>query len=158
MLESAIYPGTFDPITNGHIDIISRATRMFKSVTLAIAANSRKETMFSLEERVLLARESTSFLKNVNVLGFEDLTVSLVKRKNTAFLIRSIRGISDFDREIQLTYANQHFVKHLETIFLAPSKKWFFVSSSLVKEIMLHKGDASGFIPEEVQKAFLKKC
>ena len=148
MQKRAIYPGTFDPITNGHIDIVTRATQMFDHVILAIAASPSKKPMFTLEERVALAQQATAHLGNVEVMGFSDLMANFA---------RSLRAVADFEYEMQLAHMNRHLMPQLESVFLMPSKEWSFISSSLVKEVARHQGDVTHFLPENVHQALMDK-
>lgn len=153
----AIYPGTFDPLTNGHLDIITRSTRMFNHLVIAIARSPGKNTLFSLEERVALAQSVTSHLSNVEVVGFSELMAHFAKKQRASVLIRGLRAISDFEYELQLASMNRHLMADLESIFLMPSEKWSFVSSSLVKEVARHGGDVTSFLPPIVAEALAKK-
>lgn len=153
----AIYPGTFDPITNGHIDIITRAARMFDTLVLAIAASPGKAPLFSLQERVDLAQVATAHLPNVQVLGFSELMADFAHAQNAQVLVRGIRAVADFEYEMQLANMNSHLMPGLESVFLMPSKDWSFVSSSLVKEVARHNGDVSAFLPINVHQALLAK-
>lgn len=157
MTHKAIYPGTFDPITLGHIDIVSRASAMFDHVLLAIASSQRKSPMFTLDERIKLAREVTQHLGNVEVIGFSELMANFAKKHGANILIRGVRSVGDFEYEWQLANMNRHFVPELETVFLLPSQSLSFVSSSLIKDVALHDGDVSAFLPAAVEQAMLKK-
>jgi len=157
MSTKAIYPGTFDPMTNGHLDIVSRAALMFDHVILAIAASPSKKPMFTLEERVALATQVTSHLKNVEVIGFSDLMANFAKAQGANVLVRGLRAVSDFDYEMQLANMNRHLLPTLESVFMMPSKEWSFISSSLVKEVALHGGDISPFLPQVVTQALMEK-
>ena len=157
MTTRAIYPGTFDPITNGHLDIVTRAAMMFDTLILAIANSPHKKTMFTLEERVLFAQGVTAHLPNVEVVGFSDLMANFAKNQQANVLVRGLRTAADFEYEMQLAHMNRHLMPELESVFLMPSKEWSFVSSSLVKEVARHQGDVAHFLPEPVCKALLEK-
>lgn len=153
----AIYPGTFDPLTNGHLDIIHRSLRMFDHLIIAIARSPSKNTLFSLEERVELANEVTAHLPNVEVIGFSELMAHFAQEQKANVLIRGLRAVSDFEYELQLAHMNRHLMAELESIFLMPSEKWSFISSSLVKEVARHGGDVNEFLPPAVAKALTQK-
>ncbi|KFB99813.1 phosphopantetheine adenylyltransferase [Trabulsiella guamensis ATCC 49490] len=157
MATKAIYPGTFDPITNGHIDIITRASYMFDTVILAIAASPGKKPMFDLDERVVLAQQATAHLSNVVVMGFSDLMANFARAQQANILIRGLRAVADFEYEMQLAHMNRHLMPELESVFLMPSKEWSFISSSLVKEVARHQGDVTHFLPPHVHQALLEK-
>lgn len=157
MEKRAIYPGTFDPITNGHIDIITRAAGMFDKVVLAIAASPSKKPLFDLEERVALATEATSHLDNIQVVGFSDLMANFARSQQANILIRGLRAVADFEYEMQLAHMNRHLMPELESVFLMPSTEWSFISSSLVKEVARHQGDVTHFLPANVHQALLAK-
>ena len=157
MSTNAIYPGTFDPITNGHIDITTRAASMFDKVTLAIAASPGKKPMFSLDERVALASAALAHLPNVEVMGFSDLMANFARTQQANILIRGLRAVADFEYEMQLAHMNRHLMPELESVFLMPSKEWSFISSSLVKEVARHAGDVTHFLPAHVHQALMDK-
>ncbi len=157
MSTKAIYPGTFDPITNGHIDIVTRAASMFDKVVLAIAASPSKKPMFSLDERIALAEQATAHLVNVEVIGFSDLMANFARAQQANILIRGLRAVADFEYEMQLAHMNCHLMPTLESVFLMPCKEWSFISSSLVKEVARHQGDVSHFLPANVHQALLNK-
>lgn len=157
MKTRAIYPGTFDPITCGHIDILERASKMFDHILLAIANSSRKNPMFTLDERVMLAKDVCSHIPNVEVLGFSELMANFAKKQNANVLIRGVRSVADFEYEWQLANMNRHFAQDLESVFLLPSQNLSFVSSSLIKDVALHDGDVSAFLPESVVQAMMQK-
>ncbi|MDF3826816.1 MULTISPECIES: pantetheine-phosphate adenylyltransferase [unclassified Pseudocitrobacter] len=157
MQKRAIYPGTFDPITNGHIDIITRASKMFDRVILAIAASPSKKPMFDLNERVALAQQAIAHLDNVEVVGFSDLMANFARDRQATILIRGLRAVADFEYEMQLAHMNRHLMPALESVFLMPSKEWSFISSSLVKEVARHQGDVTDFLPPNVHQALMEK-
>ncbi|OQP34903.1 pantetheine-phosphate adenylyltransferase [Pantoea latae] len=157
MSTRAIYPGTFDPITLGHLDIVTRAAQMFDEMVLAIAASPSKKPMFSLEERIELAREAVAHLPNVEVVGFSDLMANFARAQQANVLVRGLRAVSDFEYELQLAHMNRHLLPTLESVFLMPSEGFSFVSSSLVKEVARHGGDVSAFLPAPVHQALLAK-
>ncbi|WP_312211711.1 pantetheine-phosphate adenylyltransferase [Pseudescherichia sp.] len=157
MQKRAIYPGTFDPVTNGHINIITRAAGMFDRVIMAIAASPSKKPLFSLEERVALAQEATAHIENVEVIGFSDLMASFARDQQATILIRGLRAVADFEYETQLAHMNRHLMPELESVFLMPAKEWSFISSSLVKEVARHQGDVADFLPTNVHQALLQK-
>ncbi|AIU71152.1 pantetheine-phosphate adenylyltransferase [Hafnia alvei] len=157
MEKRAIYPGTFDPMTNGHLDLVTRAANMFDHVILAIAASPSKKPMFSLEERVALATQVTAHLPNVEVLGFSELMAHFAQHQNANILVRGLRAVSDFEYEMQLANMNRHLMPTLESVFLMPSKEWSFISSSLVKEVARHGGDIAPFVPEIIAQALSEK-
>jgi len=157
MSKRAIYPGTFDPITNGHIDIMTRASKMFDRVILAIAASPSKKPMFDLDERVALAKAALAHLPNVEVQGFSDLMANFARDQQANILIRGLRAVADFEYEMQLAHMNRHLMPELESVFLMPSKEWSFISSSLVKEVARHQGDVTDFLPANVHQALLAK-
>lgn len=157
MGTKAIYPGTFDPLTNGHLDIVSRAALMFDQVVLAIASSPSKKPLFSLDERVAMAREAVEPLGNVEVLGFSELMADFARAQGANVLVRGLRAVSDFEYEMQLARMNRHLLASLESVFLMPSEKYSFVSSSLVKEVARHHGDVEAFLPPSIHQALLNR-
>ena len=157
MHTRAIYPGTFDPITNGHADLIERASRMFDEVIVGIAANPSKKPLFSLEERVSLISTVTSKLDNVTVIGFSGLLAEFARTENATILIRGLRAVADFEYEFQLANMNRRLNPDLESVFLTPSEENSFISSTLVKEVALHHGDVGQFCHPAVKVALEKR-
>ena len=149
----AVYPGTFDPITNGHSDLVQRAAGLFDHVIVAIAANPGKTPLFDLTQRVTMVEQVLSQFDNVEVCGFSDLLVHFVKSKNAKVILRGLRAVSDFEYEMQLASMNRHLENSLETVFMTPSEETSFISASLVKEIALHGGDVSQFVHGHVVEA-----
>jgi len=148
-----IYPGSFDPITHGHIDLISRAAKIFDHVIVAIAKSSKKVPVFVLNKRIKLAKAVLAEYPNVEVCGFDILLTKFAKQKQANLILRGLRAVSDFDYEFQLTWMNQRIAPELETIFLTPAAKYAYISSTLVKEIASLGGDVSQFTPPLVVKA-----
>jgi len=153
----AVYPGTFDPITNGHIDLVARAARVFSKVVVAIAESPHKKPLLSLDERILLSRNELSGVENVEVLGFSNLLVEFVQQLGAGVLIRGLRAVSDFEYEFQLASMNRRLAPNVETLFLTPDEEYSFISSSLVKEIARLDGDVSGFVSDEVRQAMRRR-
>ena len=154
---TAIYPGTFDPITKGHVDLVERASRMFDHVIVAIAENRNKGPLFSLDERVAMARESLRELPRIEVLGFDTLLVDFARTTGSQVILRGLRAVSDFEFEFQLAGMNRHLGPELETVFLTPGERYAFISSSLIREIAKLGGDVSAFVPEPVRLALARK-
>ena len=152
-----IYPGTFDPITNGHIDLVSRAAKMFDEVVVAIAIGHHKNPVFSLEERVDLAQSSLSHLPNVEFVGFDGLLVNLFREQKATAVLRGLRAVSDFEYEFQLANMNRRLDSNFEAVFLTPSEQYSFISSTLVREIARLNGDVNQFVPQAVVEAFKRK-
>lgn len=158
MTVAAMYPGTFDPITLGHEDLVRRAIRLFDRVVVAIAANPGKEPMFSLEERVALAKSVLAAYDQVEVTGYEGLTVEFAREHGLTVIVRGLRAISDFEYEFQLANMNRHLTDEVETAFLTPTETYTYISSSLVREIASLGGDISEFVSPAVKKALLERC
>lgn len=157
MHTRAIYPGTFDPITNGHADLIQRAADMFSHVIVGIASNPSKKPLFTLEERVDMIQEITSSLPNVEVKGFTGLLADFADEENSTILIRGLRAVSDFEYEFQLANMNRRLNPKLESVFLTPAEENSFISSTLVKEVALHRGNVSEFCHPVIQSALMKR-
>lgn len=158
MTVGAMYPGTFDPITLGHEDLVRRACRLFDRVVVAIAANPGKEPMFTLDERVELAQAALSGVGNVEVTGYLGLTVDFAREHDLTVIVRGLRAISDFEYEFQLANMNRHLTDEVETAFLTPTETYTYISSSLVREIAKLGGDISEFVSPNVRKALLERC
>jgi pantetheine-phosphate adenylyltransferase len=156
MKRSAMYPGTFDPITNGHHDLVRRAAGLFDRVIVAIAHNPNKAPMFPLEARVDLARRVLHDVPNVEVLGYSGLTVEFARQHNVGVVVRGLRAVSDFEFEFQLANMSRHLAREIETVFLTPQEQFTFISSSLVREIAVLGGDVREFV-DPIVEAELKK-
>jgi pantetheine-phosphate adenylyltransferase len=157
MSKIAVYPGSFDPITNGHLDVISRAAQMFDRVIVAVARNPEKQPLFDVAERVALARQAVVKLGNVTVEDFEGLLVKYARRKRASVVVRGLRAVSDFEFEFQMALMNRRLDAEIETIFLMPKDEYTFLSSRLVKEIAALGGDVSDFVPRAVERALKRK-
>ena len=157
MKKIAIYPGSFDPITNGHVDLIHRASKLFDEVIVAITQNVNKVGFLNIEERALAANNAVSSLNNIRVLNFDSLLVDFAKKHNAQIIIRGLRAVSDFEYEFQLSGMNKRLNPHIETLFMTPSEKFANISSSLVREIFLLGGDIDTFVPESVKLILLER-
>ena len=153
----AVYPGTFDPITKGHVDLIQRATRLFDQVIVAVADNPTKKATFTLPERVDMASAVTAEIDNVQVLSFDTLLVEFVRQQHASVILRGLRAVSDFEYEFQLAGMNRHLSPETETLFLTPADQYSYISSSLVKEIARLGGDISDFVHENVKAALNRR-
>ncbi len=153
----ALYPGTFDPITNGHHDIIRRAAKLFEHVTVAIAASPSKTPAFPLAKRVAMAELALSDIDNVSVTGFEGLTVEFAREHDIAVVLRGLRAVSDFEFEFQLAGMNRHLAPEVETMFLTPAEQFSYISSSLVREISALGGDVSPFVHPAIEAELSKR-
>jgi pantetheine-phosphate adenylyltransferase len=153
----AIYPGTFDPITNGHADLVKRGARIFDQLVVAIADSRRKGPLFTLQERIDMAAEILSPLENVQVVGFDILLADFATETNANVILRGLRAVSDFEYEFQLASMNRHLIPDIETMFLTPAEQFSFISSSLIKEIAMLDGDVSEFAHPIVQQALKQK-
>ena len=151
----AVYPGTFDPITNGHIDLVNRAAPLFEKVVVGVAQSPVKGPALPLEQRVELARNALAGHDNVEVRGFDTLLAHFVRESGGGVLLRGLRAVSDFEYEFQMASMNRHLIPEVETLFLTPAEKYSFISSSLVREIARLGGDVSGFVTPEVAAALL---
>lgn len=156
-MKRVVYPGTFDPITNGHIDLLQRASKLFDEVIIGVAASTRKGPLFSMDERVAMAREVLKDLSNVEICGFDCLLKDLVEQKQAYGVVRGLRAVSDFEYEFQLANMNRALAPSMESLFLTPAEHLSYISSSLVKEIASLGGDVSKFVPPVVRDALAEK-
>lgn len=156
-MRTAIYPGSFDPLTNGHLDVIERAIKLFDRVVVAVAKNESKQPLFTLKERLELVRQSVKHLKGVEADSFDSLLVDYVESRQAQAIVRGLRAVSDFEFEFQLALMNRKLNEKVETIFMMPKDTYTFLSSRIIKEIGRLGGDISGFVPDPVQKALLAK-
>ena len=156
-MKIAIYPGSFDPVTNGHLDIIKRSSRMFDKVIVAVLVNSAKTPLFTVEERVAMLRESCKNIPNVEIDSFNGLTVTFAKQKGATVMVRGLRAVTDFENEIQLAHTNFAMMPEIETVFLATAIKWSYLSSTIVKEAAYYGSDISKFVTPNVEKAVNEK-
>jgi len=156
-MRTAIYPGSFDPLTNGHLDVIERAIKLFDQVIVAVADNDTKNPLFTLAERRDLVNRSVSLLKNVETDTFDGLLVEYVERRSGQAILRGLRAVSDFEFEFQLALMNRKLNERVETIFMMPKDTYTFLSSRIVKEIARLGGDVSAFVPPHVREALTKK-
>jgi pantetheine-phosphate adenylyltransferase len=157
MGKMAIYPGSFDPITNGHLSIVRRTLTIFDSVTIAVAKNPMKDTLFSLEERLEMIHESIKNDENLYVESFHGLLVEYVKSKNTNVVIRGMRALSDFEYEFQMSLMNRKLNKNIQTIFMMTDYKWFYTSSTIIKEAASYGGTIRGLVPDIVCQKLKEK-
>lgn len=157
MCQSAIYPGTFDPVTNGHIDLIKRAQEVFSEVIVAVAANPGKKPLFEVGERVAMIKQATAGLKGVEVVDFDGLVVDFARKRKIKVLIRGLRMISDFEYEFQMALTNRKLASDVETVFLMPHESYSYLSSKLLKETASLGADLSHFVPDFVEKALKEK-
>ncbi|MDB9734585.1 pantetheine-phosphate adenylyltransferase [Porticoccaceae bacterium] len=156
-MKTIVYPGTFDPITNGHIDLIERASKLFDRIIVSIASSKKKSPLFTIEERISLATECLKHLPNVEIKGFDYLLVNFVKDCDGDAVMRGLRAVSDFEYEFQLANMNRALSPDVESIFLTPAEKFSYISSSLVREISSLQGDVTKFVPPNVADALVKK-
>jgi pantetheine-phosphate adenylyltransferase len=151
--HTVIYPGSFDPITNGHVDLTERAARLFGRVVVAVAHSEKKTPLFSLQQRVELCQQALQHLDNVEVVGFSNLLIDFVKSQDSRCVLRGLRAVADFEYEFQLANMNRAMDPEFESIFLTPSEHLSYISSSLVREIAALKGDITSFVPDHVAQA-----
>jgi pantetheine-phosphate adenylyltransferase len=153
MATGALYPGTFDPFTNGHEELVRRAASLFGRVIVAVATSPKKEPLFALDQRIELIKSVVGDVPDIEVVGYEGLTVEVAHQHNVNVIIRGLRAVSDFEYEFQLATMNRHLASDVETIFLTPTEEFMFVSSTLVREIAALDGDVSGFVSKRVHQA-----
>lgn len=156
-MRTVLYPGSFDPVTNGHLDIIERCCRLFDRVYVGVARNDKKQPLFSMKERVELMKGACENFENVEIVSFDGLLVDAVRQYKVTAVIRGIRAVADFEYEFQMTLMNHELNQDCETIFMMPSKTYSFVSSKLIKEVSRCGGDISAFVPESVREALVGK-
>jgi pantetheine-phosphate adenylyltransferase len=156
-MKRAIFAGTFDPVTNGHLDLLERALELFDGVVVAVAEGHHKQTLFSLDERVSLFKESTAHFNGIEVVGFHGLLVEFARSHGVRILIRGLRMVSDFEYEYQMALMNRKLDRKLETVFLMPSARYAFLNATVIKEIGRHGGDLTGLVPEPVLRRFRER-
>jgi pantetheine-phosphate adenylyltransferase len=157
MKHIAVYPGTFDPVTNGHLDLVERSLRIFGELVIAVAANPKKQPVFPLEERLGMLREITRNFKNVSIESFDGLLIDYVKRKKAVAIVRGLRAISDFEYEMQMALTNRRLDNTIETVFMMPNEAYSFITSTIVKEVASFGGDVSTLVPPNVLERLKKK-
>ena len=153
----AVFPGSFDPLTNGHIDIIQRGAKLFDRIVVAVLTNASKMPLFTVEERLAIIRENFKDTPNVEADGFDGLVVDYARRKGASVLVRGLRGISDFEYELQMAMMNRHLDAAIETVFMMPAEQYTYVSSRLIKEVMSLGGSITGLVPPGVEKRLISK-
>ena len=156
MKRIAVYPGTFDPVTNGHIDLVERSLRIFDNVIVAVAENPRKAPLFSIDERIAMLTKVTAKYKNVVIEGFDGLLVDYVKKKRAVGIIRGLRAVSDFEYELQMALMNRRLDNTIETVYLMPSEEYSFITSTIVREAASYGGDVSSLVPKVVVQMLRK--
>jgi len=156
-MKIAIYPGSFDPVTNGHLDILERAMKLFDKVIITIARNSAKNPLFSEKERLAMIKEAVKDLEGVEVDSFEGLLVEYARKKKATAVVRGLRAISDFEYELQMALMNRRLNEQLVTVFLMPNEKYTYLNSSIVREIARHQGEVKDFVPQHVYRKLMEK-
>ena len=157
MKRIAIYPGTFDPITNGHLDLIERANRIFDEVIIGVALSQKKKTLFTMEERLKMITSAVKRYKRVKVMAFEGLLVDFVEKNNGIAILRGLRAISDYEYELQMAHMNRRLKTDIETVFMMPSEEYSFLTSSIIKEVASFSGSLNGLVPKNVKNELKKK-
>jgi pantetheine-phosphate adenylyltransferase len=157
MKRIAVYPGTFDPVTNGHVDLAERSLRMFDGVIVAVAANPKKQPFFELSERIVMFKKATKGFRNLVIEGFDGLLVDYVKERKAVAIIRGLRAVSDFEYEMQMALMNRRLDEDIETVFLMPNEEYSFITSTIVKEAASYGGDVSSLVPKGVVEKLRKR-
>jgi pantetheine-phosphate adenylyltransferase len=157
MKRIAVYPGTFDPVTNGHVDLAERSLRMFDRVIVAVAANPKKQPLFELSERIVMFKKATKGYRNLVIEGFDGLLVDYVKERKAVAIIRGLRAVSDFEHEMQMALMNRRLDEDIETVFLMPNEEYSFITSTIVKEAASYGGDVSSLVPKGVVEKLRKR-
>lgn len=157
MKRIAVYPGTFDPVTNGHVDLAERSLRMFDRVIVAVAANPKKQPLFELRERIIMFKKATMGYRNLVIEGFDGLLVDYVKEKKAVAIIRGLRAVSDFEHEMQMALMNRRLDNNIETVFMMPNEDYSFITSTIVKEAASYGGDVSSLVPKGVVEKLRKR-
>lgn len=157
MKHVAVYPGTFDPVTNGHIDLVERSLRIFDEVIIAVAENPKKAPLFSLQERIAMFRTVTENFKNISIEGFDGLLVDYVRKSKAVAIVRGLRAVSDFEYEMQMALMNRRLDNNIETVFMMPNQEYSFITSTIVKEAASYGGDVSSLVPRVVVEKLQKK-
>jgi len=157
MKTTVVYPGTFDPVTNGHLDLVRRALRMFDEVIIAVAPSPKKQPLFTVKERLIMIKAAVKGMKRVRVEAFNSLLVEYVKKRKAFCILRGLRAISDFEYEFQLAHMNRRLDNDIETVFVMPSEEYSFLTSSIVKEVASFGGSVTDLVPQEVEAALLEK-
>lgn len=157
MKKKAVYPGTFDPVTNGHIDLIKRGMRLFDLLVVAVAANPQKPTLFTLDERIHFIKTATADLPSVRVEPFDTLLVDFLRQQHTHVVMRGVRAVSDFEYEFQMALMNRNLDAEMETVFLMPSEQYSYLSSRIIKEVAAYGGELKGLVPERVREGLRQR-
>jgi len=157
MKRIAVYPGTFDPVTNGHVDLAERSLRMFDRIIVAVAANPKKQPLFELSERIVMFKKATKGYRNLVIEGFDGLLVDYVKERKAVAIIRGLRAVSDFEHEMQMALMNRRLDEDIETVFLMPNEEYSFITSTIVKEAASYGGDVSSLVPKGVVAKLRKR-
>ena len=157
MKRIAVYPGTFDPVTNGHVDLAERSLRMFDRIIVAVAANPKKQPLFELSERIVMFKKATKEYRNLVIEGFDGLLVDYVKERKAVAIIRGLRAVSDFEHEMQMALMNRRLDEDIETVFLMPNEEYSFITSTIVKEAASYGGDVSSLVPKGVVAKLRKR-